>query len=386
MQNGALLQELSRQGSAFARFVRALRMGLGNRYRDPKVAEALALLQRGFRRAHMEDLVAIARKLKAIFGIEAEAAEMLSPAGALAADPIDIVIDGDGISDGELQREIERALDPRGKKSQKGGAPCRVLNVGASEDFAPIGTVVPVPFDPVAHREYAAQVAREAARMREFLRTLGLAYVPERMRVQGRTFDRGRIPALVLRGDPRFMLARRLRERADLFLGVLVDCSGSMKIAGHIERAKLFATLLAEAARTLRGIDVRIFGFTDAKIFDAGTAARCAAHALQTEGGNNDAAALWHAAREALRSGRKARVLVMISDGSPTECTTAALAALVNRLSHRSNICCAQVAVRPLPVVCFPHYVVLQTDNDAEAVTKFGRIVGALVRRVIRAG
>src|SRR5207344_398816 len=96
-----------------------------------------------------------------------------------------------------------------------------------------------------------------------------------------------------------------------------------------------FGSLLAEAARHNRGIDLRLFGFTDQVIYDAGSARRCAVHALQSSGGNNDAGALWHVAQVAMASPRKTKLLVMISDGLPTECTVAALTGLVRRLTYR---------------------------------------------------
>jgi len=77
----------------------------------------------------------------------------------------------------------------------------------------------------------------------------------------------------------------------------------------------------------LAGIDVRLFGFTDHVIYDAGDATRCAVHGLRADGGNNDAAGLWHAAQTALASRRKAKLLVMISDGLPTQCTVERCAA-----------------------------------------------------------
>ena len=69
--------------------------------------------------------------------------------------------------------------------------------------------------------------------------------------------------------------------------------------AENIEKAKLFGALLAEAAKGFHGIDLRLFGFTDRVIYDAGTAGRCAVHGLRATDGNNDAAALWHAAQQA---------------------------------------------------------------------------------------
>ena len=165
-----------------------------------------------------------------------------------------------------------------------------------------------------------------------------------------------------------------------------MDCSGSMAADDNIEKARLFAELLAESVRGCQGIDLLVCGFNDSTIFDAGSAARCAAHGLDEGGGNNDAAGLWHLAEAALASRRRAKLLVMISDGLPTECSVAALRKVVEVLSHRHGMCCAQVAVRPLEEECFPIHVRLDDDDLAGAVAAFGRTVMRLVERAVRAG
>jgi hypothetical protein len=159
-----------------------------------------------------------------------------------------------------------------------------------------------------------------------------------------------------------------------------------MGCSDKIERAKLFGVLLAQATRGFAGIDLRLFGFTDRVIYDAGDATRCAVHGLEAGGGNNDAGALWHAAQAALASKRRARLLVMISDGLPTECSVAALKALVLRLTTRLRICCAQVAVAPLSEICFPHHVLLQDDDQSACIRRFGVIVARLVKRALSMG
>jgi hypothetical protein len=70
VESGGLLQAMERRGLAFSRFLRALRMGLGNRYQDPRVNEALALFKGGFRHKDPEALLEVARALKRIFGGE----------------------------------------------------------------------------------------------------------------------------------------------------------------------------------------------------------------------------------------------------------------------------------------------------------------------------
>ena len=117
-------------------------------------------------------------------------------------------------------------------------------------------------------------------------------------------------------------------------------------------------------------------------IYDAGDSSRCAVAALPCGGGNNDAAALYHVAEEAKRSRRRARLLVMISDGLPTQCSVAALRGLVNNLTRR-QLLCAQVAVRPLEEVCFPNYVLLDSEQIDVAVARFGRMIGDLARRAL---
>jgi len=184
----------------------------------------------------------------------------------------------------------------------------------------------------------------------------------------------------VTRRDPRMLVARENELANDIFVGTVIDCSGSMTAFDHIEKAKRFGVLVAEAARDLPGVDTRFFGFTDAVIFDAGDGGRCAVTSMAAQGGNNDAAALFHVARVGAASARRTRLLVMISDGLPTQCSTTALRALVTNLGRKGFIC-AQVAVHPLEEVCFPNYVVLNEKNMDQSVAKFGELIMKLVAR-----
>jgi hypothetical protein len=386
VHSGKVLLHMERAGLSFARFLRALRMGLGNRHDDAKVAQALELFRGNpFRASTMPQMLEIARKLRTIFGDETDLLETFNQDAALLGEAEDLADASEGITNEELQAEVRRTLEgqtgrPRGDSSRSGG---RGYNVDPSEEFDQITNVVPKIHDPVRHGEYAQRVARQAERMRRYLRQLGLGYLPQRLRVRGRSFDRTRARAVVLRGDPRMLIAREMFHKTDLFLGVLIDCSGSMSSDNNIEKAKLFGTLLAEAARGNQGIDLRLWGFTDRTIYDCGNAARPAVHDLSPEDGNNDAAALWHAALAARASKRRAKLLVMISDGSPTGCSVAALTALVQRLTRRMKLLCAQVAVRPLDDVCFPHHVLLEDDSSEESVKRFGTIVMKLVRQAL---
>lgn len=390
INSGKALLALEASGSSFARFVRALRMGLGNRHNDLKVGQALALFKSNFRGQDMTGLLDMAQELSNIFGREAQAALSI---GAGRQSSVEMAIHGGGISQDELQRRIRRILeggnrgtDGRTSGPDTGGGPHRFLNLGPDIDFKVIDQVRKVPFDPARQRLYARQVARWSRRLRSYLQQLGLALEQEQQRVTGTRLDRTRLQSAILRGDPRLLQARYLRPANDLFLGVLVDCSGSMALDDNLEKARLFATLIAESARGLDGIDARFFGFTDDVLFDAGTDARCAVHALEEQGGNNDAAALWHMATLARASRRSVRLIVMISDGSPTECTVSALRSLVERVTTRMKIVCAQVALRPLDEVCFPHYVDLSAGDVEKTISDFGRMTARLIGKTMSGG
>ena len=383
INSGRLLRELELHGSSFSRFLRALRMGLGNRTGDPKVAEALALFGSDFRDATPSAMLDIARELRRIFGGETGIGDTLGLHGATEADAGELAERLPGISDRDLADEIDALRrGPREPSMRQTRERTPVINRGAGTDFAEIDEVITLPFHAEEYRQLAKDVAGWSRRLRRFFETLGLSRITLRRRTAGSAVDRGALRRAVIGGDPRILMARRMVYRSDLFLGVVIDCSGSMARAGSMERAQLFAALIAEAARGLDGIEARFFGFTDEVIYDAGTASHCAVAQLEPHSGNNDAAALWYVARVAMASRRSARLLVMISDGAPTECSVEALRGLVKRLTA-SRIACAQVAVQEIEDVCFPDYVLVDDEDLSEAVGRFGRIVVRLVRRVV---
>lgn len=385
VNNGRVLLQMEKAGMSFARFVRALRMGLGNRHGDAKVEAGLKLFKSKFRESTMPQLMDITHELRKIFGEETDLLNAFNQDVAVLGDADELADASEGITNEELQAEIRRALEGATNRPKgKGDKGWRGYNLDPSVNFDEITHVIPKPFDPVRHASYAQRVARPAEKMRRMMLQLGLGLVPRRMRIQGKSFDRTRTRAMVLKGDPRVLIGREVRYTTDLFLGVLIDCSGSMSVDENIEKAKLFGTLLAEAARGLRGVDLRLWGFTDRTIYDCGNALRPAVHDLEPEDGNNDAAALWHAALTARASRRRAKLLVMISDGSPTGCSVAALTALVRTLTTRMKMLCAQVAVRPLEDVCFPHYVLLEDEQVDECVRRFGMVMMKLVRQALR--
>jgi hypothetical protein len=293
---GRFLREMEAVGLSFARFLRALRMGLGNRFGDPKVAQGLALFKAAFRKSTMPQLLDIARKLREIFGDETDLLNNFGMEGAMAGDEADWLAAGPGFRPEAVQSAVDNMLQQEDKKKDKKSpmsTPATLgMNLRPEETFNIIDKVIKLTHNPAKHADYARRVARPARFLRRYFQDLGLGLLPVRGRIQGRHFDRTRTRDLILKGDPRVLIARKIQRATDLFLGVVIDCSGSM--AGEkMEKARLFGSLLAEALNGQRGIDLRLFGFTDRVIYDAGDARRCAVHDLDATDGNNDAAGLW---------------------------------------------------------------------------------------------
>lgn len=385
LRSGQVLAELDRVGHPLARFVRALRMGMGNRHGDPVLDRALDLFKGDFRHLDMKGLYRVTLRLSQIYGGAAELADVFGGHENLPFSDGSV----EGIDDRDVQREIERIFEPpkrpepSNSRAEVERPPNRLaINVGARADFDAIKKVEVLVPDPAEHRALAQDVRRHATRLRRDFELLGLGYVPRRARLQGRAFDRTRASAVVIKRDPRMLVARERVVSSDLFLGVAIDCSGSM--AGErIDKARRFGVLLAETAKGMPQVDARFVGFTHDTIFDAGDERRCAVSQLRSTGGNNDAAGLEYVAKLALASGRRSKLLVMISDGLPTECSTTALRGLVDHLTKRHHMLCAQIAVARIAEPCFEHYIeVLQDDLDL-SVRRFGEIVTTLARRAL---
>jgi len=128
-----------------------------------------------------------------------------------------------------------------------------------------------------------------------------------------------------------------------------------------MEKARLFITLLPRREAASPAIDLRIFLLHHrVKSTDAGTAKRCAAHGFVANGGNTDAAGLWHAYQAARLPERKAKLLVMDRDGvRPRSGRWRRCAGLGQRLSRRKSLL-SQLSVMPLVEICLSHYVLLQ--------------------------
>jgi len=254
----------------------------------------------------------------------------------------------------------------------------QILNLADMIDFPRLDKTEKLEYDSSRHSVIKSSIRRHIQRLRRFLEDLGRTEEELPASLRGYRLDPAQVKKAVLPGTLRLMVGNRELDARDLYLGILIDRSGSMN-GKKMELAKAFAVLLGESAGHLSGIEGHVNAFDDNTFYTLGTLKNHAAASLEAGGGNNDSGALLWAAELALMSRRKKRLIVMISDGYPAECSFASLKALVETLTRKHGILCAQVAVYNITNIAFPHFTDLSQMPFDEAVSHFGRMIRKLV-------
>lgn len=368
-------------------FLACLRCGFDPRmHPNPKVGRAVGLVPSNLKDLAHRDMLALARRIGKVIGKFGDAERKkfrrrLARHGEMPRalrEAIGRLIETGqmpGIApDGAPGIRVTIPGQPNRPRRQPTKPSLRGLNLGPETDFEPLPYETHLPFDPAAHAALVRPIRKHIRRLRGYFERLGTKNVEEFASVRGRRLDLAQIRKLPLGGRPGILVFGREEIAADAYLGVLVDRSGSM--AGeNLQRAKTFCALLAESAQNLPGVEGHVSAFDDDTFYRLGDFRRTSIASLEARGGNNDSGALAKAAELALASGKREKLLIMTSDGSPTGCTFESLKELVARLERQHGIRCAQVAVQSLDQIAFPHFVDLSRYSLEEAVVRFGKML-----------
>ncbi|TVR04925.1 MAG: hypothetical protein EA398_00900 [Deltaproteobacteria bacterium] len=382
---GALLvepKELPPAPDPGTRFFLGLRLGLGRRetVHGDRQERAHALFGPRFRKQGAKGLVRRARQLQALFG-EPNASGLdkvghrESPEPSVG-DPRDAMAHG-----GWTVIEIEDAARATGECGvlPDAGTELRTIvhNRQSSIVVPPFAHRVTPSVDAATEAELRRRARGFAGDVRDALARVGRATTQERHRPRGRRLDTAGLGQRVVLQDPRLLRRSRPTRHGDLFIGLTVDSSGSMRMLDNLSRAVLFAGITAVAADGLPHVTTRLAGFTHDTLIDLGDARQTRLTALRADGGNNDAAALDWIAEEALASGRRHRLLVMISDGRPTASSEAALAARIRHWEDQGMML-VQLALREIDPPVFPRQVTLAARGEREAVRAWCHLIAGL--------
>lgn len=373
-------------------------------YPDGRVAEAMAAVPSDLKSLTHGGVLEAARRIGEILGGAEETAkeferlrkrmrafrrmlgglrralERMEASGGIPAGVLREAPPGEGSS---LPPHVEEFLRRRGMLRDGGARPVpgtggrRLLNTGVETSFEQLEKEVVLDRVPAMQDPLVASIRPHIRVLRPYLERLGRRVVDEHGRRTGRRVDMARVRRIVTVSDPNVLVHTREKILANAYIGVLIDRSGSMD-GRRMEQARAFGALVAESARGIRGLEGHVSAFDDSTFWRLGDFRRNSIASLQAGAGNNDAGGLYRAAELAFRSRKRNKLLVMVSDGLPTECTFAALRNLVEDLTRNRGTVCAQVAVAPLSHVAFPHYVDLSELAFHEAVARFGRMLMTL--------
>jgi hypothetical protein len=411
------LLRVPRLRSRDALFSACLRIGIDPEpFGDAAVTEALGLIPENLKDHDHEQMLLLTRRIADTLGGETERRrhreawkQMLAQAAAERSELRRMVrrikqianpsLSDSGASEPDDEASAEEALKASDLKRARRFRPSRghrgrrprssiedaaemrrfLLSQNRNVRFKAIEVAEPLPYDAAAHARIVATIRPHIRRLRSYLERLGRQEVEQHASKVGHRVDIPQARRAAVKPEVAVLVHSRDEILTDAHIGILIDRSGSM--AGtKLEWAKAFAVLLAEAARGVRGLDGHLHAFDDEQLIPLGGFARPAIAPLKSNGGNNDAAALWQAGQVALASRKRHRLVVMISDGLPTECSVPALEDVVRRLTSEHHVVCAQVAVDRLGVECFPHFVDLSACGFDEAVGRFGRLLITLTK------
>lgn len=209
--------------------------------------------------------------------------------------------------------------------------------------FVQIDNVVPVDADQQQVDDLLPETYALAAQLRRYLAECGSSLVDKEDQPDGH--DLTDEAELALIGETNIFVEDELKPKASVHLEVALDCSSSMNsatitlAAGEKFRlGKLFAMVLEQAVINLPGVSAHFWGFTSDTIYDCGVAGERRVSGLVCNGGNNDAAMLHKMGESARHSGKDVRILLMLSDGQPSECSWLSLRNLVVKLEQEGMI------------------------------------------------
>jgi|GEM_PF-744317 len=212
-----------------------------------------------------------------------------------------------------------------------------------TEWFNQIDDIRPIQADQAFWDELLPQIYPLAQQLRPLLAKCGRVSIDREDQPDG--YDLIDEAELLLVGETAVFVDDDSTPKASVHLEIGLDCSGSMasptvslKPGQKFILGKFFALVLEQAVINLPGVSAHFWGFTDSVIFDCGLPGEGRISGLQCGGGNNDSAMLWHMGQSAAASGKDVKILLMLSDGQPSECSWLSLKNLVLQFEQEGMI------------------------------------------------
>ncbi len=254
--------------------------------------------------------------------------------------------------------------------------------------FVQVDNVQPIEADQKLLAEMMPEVHALAQQLRPYLERCGRQTIDREDQPDG--FDLIEEAELALVGESSIFINDDTVPRASVHFEVALDCSTSMTSATQSLQpgekfilGKFFALVLEQAVINLPGVSARFWGFTDKVIYDCGGPGEGRITGLTIGGGNNDAAMLWHMGQSAAASGKDIKILLMLSDGQPSDCSWLSLRNLVLKFEQEGMIPW-NFALDVIKIPAFERFFTdLVGQSREEAIVTMGTILAAIAEEGI---
>ena len=357
---------------------------------DPRVAQAINKVPRNLKELPHAKLLPLAREIAEMIGAREDLSqELIALQKTVEDNPevlgqlgegLDRLVECNQLPGWQRKDAAKIRITPPSRTEIKREAPLHVqggkdLNLGVDREFSKLLNQERRVPDPARHAALVAHIRPYIRNLRQHFEQLGRGEREHYAMRRGRRLDLGMAKRSAVRPSLNLLILEEETSFRNAYIGLLIDRSGSMAQGDKMNVAKRFGALLCEAARGLSGLEGHVSAFDHRTFYQLGNFEQNAISTLEPGGGNNDAGGLACAAGLAHASGKTRRLLIMISDGSPTQCTFESLKRLVERLRREHGIRCVQIALEPMTNVAFPQFVDVSGLEMPQAVRSFVRLL-----------
>jgi hypothetical protein len=264
---------------------------------------------------------------------------------------------------------------------------CKLPVDKETKTFVKITRFASVDSDPQFTSSAAGKAAEIAQPIRQALKRCGFVTAGRDNQDEGYDLV-DELELAELTGDVRIFVGETSKPKTSLHIDVILDCSTSQNEATGLRkkgekflRSKVFALGIEEAVRGKRGVSAKFWGYDDGTIYECGGAGEHRVSGLSISGGGNNDAAVLHHVTQNVSSDKSRRVVILVSDAQPADCSWGALHEVGWNLI-RQGVTVVQVLTEPCddPALAW-NTVDIHTQSLNNAATFLGRVLEANLAR-----
>lgn len=256
-------------------------------------------------------------------------------------------------------------------------------------DWTPITDIRPVHANPAVLAELMPKVQACSRPVREGLERLG-----ERTKDRDDQLSGGAIGEeghKVFTGNMGIWQENLPVQLPSVDVRVIGDCSSSENLESPYfkpgEKFRTVQTMAMVAEHAMASVSKRVsgglYGYVDSVIFDAGKPGEWGVTGLVCRGGNNDTAALDHARKASLASSQDIKIIIVINDAQPADCSARSFNDMVAQCRREGIFVIQMLTDDTHPAAPGAYVINLCRVPPMTAATQLGQILLAIGEEVM---